>query len=64
LAQPLQLYPIIIDETNYTGNIDISLNCDLSNLGAVNNELSKYGLKLVEKETMMDVPVIRMKAAK
>lgn len=61
LAKPMQLHPILVDETNYKGKIDIELNCPLSNLAALNNELFKYGLKLIEKEVLMNVPVIRMK---
>jgi thiol-disulfide isomerase/thioredoxin len=61
MSKPLQLHPVLVDETNYSGKVDIELNCPLSNLGAVNKELDKYGLKLIEKEIMMSVPVIRMK---
>jgi hypothetical protein len=61
LSKPLQLHPVLVDETNYKGKIDLVLNCPLSNLEAINKELEKYGLKFVEKETMMSVPVVRMK---
>ncbi|MGB8193870.1 MAG: hypothetical protein WCF67_18200, partial [Chitinophagaceae bacterium] len=64
LAVPLQLYPQIIDETDYTGKIDIELNCQLSDLKTLNAELEGYGLRLVEKEKMMNVAVIRLKAGK
>ncbi len=61
LALPLQNYPPIIDGTHYSGKIDLEINCNLSNLSSLNTELSKYGLKLEEKEEMMNVGVIGMK---
>jgi thiol-disulfide isomerase/thioredoxin len=61
LSQFLQFSPPIVDETSYQGNLDIELNCTLTNLNSVNQELAKYDLRLVEKEKMMDVAVIRMK---
>lgn len=61
LSQPLQLYPTIIDETNYKGKIDLEINCDMSDLHKVNTELKKYGLQLLVKEKMMNVPVIKIK---
>jgi len=51
----------IIDETGYTDNIDMTLNCRLSDLTALNEELAKYGLALQKKEKLMEVGVIRMK---
>jgi thiol-disulfide isomerase/thioredoxin len=59
LALPLQSYPPIYDETAYNGKIDIELNCNLSDLLALNNELQKYGLKLEEKKKSMNIAVIR-----
>lgn len=61
LAVPLQKYPQIIDETGYTGRIDLDLNCQLADLSAVNKELEKYGLQLVEKEKLLTVAVIKVK---
>jgi thiol-disulfide isomerase/thioredoxin len=61
LSKPLQLQPLLVDETNYDGKVDLELNCPLSDVDAINKELEKYGLKFVEKEIMMSVPVIRMK---
>jgi hypothetical protein len=61
LTIPLQNYPILLDETGYTGNIDLELNCQLSNLIALNKELSRYGLQLIQKEKMMDIGVIKIK---
>jgi thiol-disulfide isomerase/thioredoxin len=61
LVQPLQLYPFIVDETNYKDPVDLVLNCELSNLEALNKELERYGLVLREKEKVFDVPIIRLK---
>lgn len=59
LFMPLQNYPPIQDETGYNGKIDIELNCNLSNFNEVNKELEGYGLKLIQKEIMGDVVVIK-----
>jgi thiol-disulfide isomerase/thioredoxin len=61
LTLPLQKYPLVFDETGYSGKVDLELNCQLSDLKALNKELDRYGLQLVEKEKMMNVGVIRMK---
>jgi thiol-disulfide isomerase/thioredoxin len=61
LVVPLQGQPPMQDETNYKGKVDIELNCSLSDLKAVNNELAKYGLQLQEKEKVVEVGVIRDK---
>jgi len=61
LALPLQAYPALQDETNYTSKVDLELNCSLSDLKAVNNELAKYGLQLQEKEKVAEIGVIRDK---
>ena len=61
LRQPLQLSPFIVDETNYSGNVDLNIDCQLSDLSALNKELEKYGLKLVEKERLDEIAVIRIK---
>lgn len=53
--------PLLVDETRYTGKIDIDLNCDLSDLTSVNKALAKYGLYLKEKEKEMDMIVIKDK---
>lgn len=62
LAVPLQKHPRVINETGYNGNVDIELNCVLSDLNAVNIELAKYDLRLVEKEMSARIGVIRMKS--
>lgn len=61
LAVPLQTHSKLIDETNYTGNIDLELVCSLSDLESLNKELGKYGLQLIEMEREISVAVIRMK---
>ncbi|HYF29816.1 MAG TPA: TlpA family protein disulfide reductase [Chitinophagaceae bacterium] len=61
LAVPFQSRPPLIDETEYKGKVDIELNCQLSNLQALNKELEKYGLAIIEKEKLMDIAVIRKK---
>lgn len=64
LASELQTSPPIIDETGHLGNVDLELNCQLSDLAALNGELAKYGLRLIEKEKMMEIGVIRLKHRK
>lgn len=62
LFKPLQLHPFIIDETGYTGSFDMYLECQLSDLSALNRQLAKYGLSLEAKEKLMRTPVLRMKS--
>ena len=59
LSIRLDAYPPLVDETGYAGTIDIDLNCDLSDLRAVNQALGKYGLQLEEKETEREMIVIK-----
>ena len=54
---PLRRFPLL-DETGYDGNIDLELNDKLSDVNAVNIELEKYGLKIIEKEMKMDMIII------
>jgi Thiol-disulfide isomerase and thioredoxins len=61
LTQSLRNYPPIVDETKYTGKIDISLICNLSDLRSVNTKLKEYGLKLEEEQRNIDIAVIRDK---
>lgn len=60
LAQPMQQQPPIINETNYKGRIDLDINCFLSDLEALNVELGKYDLRLVKKDVMQEIGVIKM----
>ncbi|MFT4152361.1 TlpA family protein disulfide reductase [Parafilimonas sp.] len=58
----MQLSPMpLLDETEYKGNIDLKLNCRLSDISAVNNELEKYGLEFKEAMRMIDIIVISKK---
>ena len=63
LMLPLQMYPPVIDETGYGGKVDLELNCQLSDLLALNKELAKYGLQLIEKEKQIEIAVVRKKKA-
>lgn len=58
LVLPLQLYPMIEDETGYDARINLELSCRLSDLKALNKELGKYDLQIIEKEKMMNVGII------
>jgi hypothetical protein len=49
----------LIDETHYTGKIDLNVNCDLTNMAALNDELSKYDLKFIQGKRDIDMIVIR-----
>lgn len=49
----------MVDGTDYTGKIDIELNCNTHNLEAVNAELAKYDLKFVLQDRMVDKIIIR-----
>lgn len=62
LALKAQNYGIrtpIIDSTNYWGNIDIDVKCKLRDIPAVQRELRKYNLDLVEKEIRIPMLVIK-----
>lgn len=61
LALPLQSYPPVVNETGIKERVDIELNCQLSDLYALNKELSRYGLRLEEKERLINTAVIRIK---
>jgi thiol-disulfide isomerase/thioredoxin len=53
------LHKITVDQTGYKGNFDISLNCDLTDLKAINTELARYDLQFVESENEQDIIIIR-----
>lgn len=48
----------VIDETNYTGNIDIISGTDFKNMASTRKELNKYGLNLIKTERDLDMFVI------
>lgn len=49
----------IIDQTNYTGNIDLEIHSKLNNLAALKRELERYNLSLVEEVCEIEMLVIR-----
>ncbi|MET4141666.1 TlpA disulfide reductase family protein [Pedobacter sp. UYP1] len=49
----------IIDESGITGNVDLELKCDMTNLKEVNKALEKYGLKLKIKPAIADILVFK-----
>lgn len=60
----LRLEKPFVDETGYSGNIDIELNgnaLDSFNLGKIRAQLKQYGLDLIEQKRPIDVLVIREK---
>lgn len=59
----LDLLPPLVDETKYTENIDIELNCNLSNINSLNESLEKYGLQLKEKIMEHNMIVIKNKSS-
>lgn len=57
--------PILIDETNYKGTIDIKFNFKkMENAASIRSQLLKYGLDVVEEERLMDVLVITERSEK
>lgn len=59
-GMPLNPIPII-DDTGYTENVDIELNCDLTTLETLNTGFEKYGLRLEYAMREIDMIVIRDK---
>lgn len=51
----------IINETGYTGKVDININANMTNISAINEELKKYDLQFIEAERDVDMLVIRDK---
>jgi thiol-disulfide isomerase/thioredoxin len=60
IANQHTLYPII-DETHYTGPVDMALSAKLNDLGALRRELNKYDLDLVVADRVVKTLVIRDK---
>lgn len=54
----LQNAPPLIDETNYTGLVNLKLECRLTDIKALSSELSKYGLELKEEQRQIPLLVI------
>jgi thiol-disulfide isomerase/thioredoxin len=49
----------VINETQFKKNVDIELNCKMSDIKAVNKELAKYGLTFIEGERSIDILVVK-----
>lgn len=49
----------LVDQTGYTGRVDLDLSADFSNIEDVNTALARYDLKFVEKET--DLPILKIR---
>lgn len=54
----------VLDETGYSGNIDINLTLPLDNLPRLRRELRRYGLSLQEQERELDMLVISKAGSK
>jgi hypothetical protein len=54
-----QEQPPFLDETGISGNIDLTLDCILSNWKELKHELNRNGLDLVPGKAMMKVIIIR-----
>ncbi|MES2329675.1 MAG: TlpA disulfide reductase family protein [Bacteroidota bacterium] len=50
-----------IDETGFTGNVDIQFKGDMRSLQNVRNQLQQYGLDIIESEREIEVLVIKDK---
>ena len=48
----------VIDETGYTGNVDLDIEANMQNVDELNDALAAYDLKLEPKEREIDVLVI------
>jgi thiol-disulfide isomerase/thioredoxin len=55
---------LVVDETNYTENIDIELSVDLTDVNAIKKALRKYDLDLIEKEKEVNMFVLSDKVKK
>jgi thiol-disulfide isomerase/thioredoxin len=49
----------VVDETGYTGDIDLHVECPVRNLSAMNQELSKFGLILKQRSENAEVLIIK-----
>nr|WP_067055232.1 TlpA family protein disulfide reductase [Mucilaginibacter sp. L294] len=59
-VQFLEQYPLpIVDGTGYQGPVDLAINAPLNDVAAMNRELAAYDLRFVEKETNVDLLVVR-----
>jgi len=59
-AQSLQNSKIpVVDDTGYTGRVDLSIQAKLNDVESINKALEAYDLKFVVKECLIDMLVIR-----
>ncbi len=49
----------VVDETGYTGNLDLHLEAEIGKPEALNVELNKYGLALIKENRPTDILVIK-----
>jgi hypothetical protein len=52
-------YGQVINETGYTGKVDLAIEADLSDLNAINRALANVGLILEKEQKVVDILVIR-----
>ncbi|QHS56554.1 TlpA family protein disulfide reductase [Mucilaginibacter sp. 14171R-50] len=59
-VQYLEGYPLpVIDGTGYDGPVDLAVDAPLNDVAAMNRELARYDLQLIEKEAAVDLLVVR-----
>jgi thiol-disulfide isomerase/thioredoxin len=59
-VQYLAGFPLpVVDETGYTRPVDLVLQAPMNDVAAMNSELQKYNLRFEEKETRVDLLVVR-----
>lgn len=49
----------VLDNTGYVGQVDIELNCKLSDVSSLNKELKKYDLEFFTEERVVEVIVVK-----
>ncbi len=59
MGEPLK--PVIVDETGYTGPVDLTFSCPLDDLPALKKELHQYGLDLIHTQKKLRVFIISEK---
>jgi len=60
LQVPFQVSPLpVIDQTGYTGMVDLELRANMTSVGEVNKALAHYDLRFVEKPVAIEMLVIR-----
>jgi hypothetical protein len=60
LQVPFQASPLpVIDQTGYTGMVDLELTANMSSVEEVNRALARYDLRFVEKPVAIEMLIIR-----